>query len=167
MNFQHQLPVIPENTVVATWRQPLAVSQSTRQACFVTRLNAELATSHVDIRNLQDMCKQANFECGWWRQEYDELLSAYRKVSNQNSLLLGQNWRLKEQLRASKARRVGLDARRDNGDAYEPESTRNDAADVTNEGSTESKAVDVSGVENVDRISEEDDVKEEANSFSA
>ncbi|KAM5358839.1 hypothetical protein ACJZ2D_014937 [Fusarium nematophilum] len=151
-NFQHQLPSIPENSVVATWRHAgVTTQQSSRQACFVSRLSSELATARADNRHLQDICKQASFESGCWRKEYEELLAAYWKVSEQHANLLGQNWRLREQVRAAKSRRVGREVRRDNRGIPVSVSAGADAA------------VEAGNDSGVDRSSEDDHVKQESN----
>lgn len=66
-NSRQLASAIPENAEITNYRQSLSDSQQHHQACFASRLTAELATVGVDNRTLEGMYKQASFESGCWR----------------------------------------------------------------------------------------------------
>ena len=63
--------------------------------------------------NLRHMSTQLQKDVGCWRQEYDRLLVEHWKVLEQNTSLLGQVSRLKEQIRVTRPKRTNNRARRD------------------------------------------------------
>ncbi|KAJ4232963.1 hypothetical protein FSOLCH5_008181 [Fusarium solani] len=114
MSYQNQLPIVPENSVVTTWQQQRhALQQPGHQACFVTRLAGELLLSRTDNMNLRHLNNQLQLDAGSWRQEYEQVVVQYWKVSEHNATLLGQVSRLKEQLRAARCRKDGPKTRRE------------------------------------------------------
>ncbi|KAM0187033.1 hypothetical protein ACHAPI_011351 [Fusarium lateritium] len=124
MNYQHQLPAVPENSVVRAWQQPAPLpQQATHPACFASRLAEELLVSRTDNMNLRHMSTQLQQDVGCWRQEYERLLAEYGVVVEHNAVLLGQISRLKEQLRAARVKRGDNKSRRNNGNASAPVST--------------------------------------------
>ncbi|RSL73885.1 hypothetical protein CEP54_000276 [Fusarium duplospermum] len=123
MSYQNQLPVVPENSVVTTWRQQAqahSLQQPGLQACFVARLAGELLLSRTDNMNLRQLNKQLQHDAGCWRQEYEQVLVQYWKISEHNATLLGQVSRLKEQLRAARSRKDGPKTRRNSAAAPVP-----------------------------------------------
>ncbi|OBS16066.1 hypothetical protein FPOA_13153 [Fusarium poae] len=134
MNYQHQLPAVPENSVVTTWQQPAPLPpQATNPACFVSRLAGELLLSRTDNMNLRHASTQLQRDVGCWRQEYDRLLVEYWKVLEHNATLLGQVSRLKEQLRVTRSKRGNNRARRDDGSVSMPVSTGSSDSDAAND----------------------------------
>ncbi|KAG8673928.1 hypothetical protein FLAG1_09471 [Fusarium langsethiae] len=134
MSYQHQLPAVPENSVVATWQQPAPLpQQAVHPSCFVSRLAGELLLSRTDNMNLRHMSTQLQKDVGCWRQEYERLLVEHWKVLEHNTSLLGQVSRLKEQIRVTRSKRTNNRTRRDDSTVAIPVETASSDNDPAND----------------------------------
>ncbi|KPM41100.1 hypothetical protein AK830_g5495 [Neonectria ditissima] len=145
------LPIVPENSVVTTWQQPVAIPQQlSYRPGLVDWLTRELYIAQTGMVHLRTVNQQLQQDAICRRQESEELRARHWEVAEHNVNLLGQNSRLKEQLRAARSKRIGVKVRRQGEGSSLSTST----------GSGASSTVCEAGV---DGIREEGDVKQEPN----